>query len=64
MVLLFCNTDGMQRTLSKMANNVESKKFGSKHTPLMQIEPGRIVPDELHLFLRICDVLLQNLLDD
>ena len=38
--------------------------FGSKLKPLVQIEPGRIVPDKLHLFLSICDVLLLNRLDD
>ena len=28
------------------------------------IDPQKVVPDELHLFLRISDILLKNLIDD
>ncbi|XP_076086100.1 uncharacterized protein LOC143056822 [Mytilus galloprovincialis] len=38
--------------------------YGVKHLPLMTIEPVHIIPDELHLFMRIFDVLMRNLIDD
>ena len=60
----FYEREEMRRTTSKMNSDAENKKFGSKHRPLINLEPNKIVPDELHLFLRINDILLQNLLDD
>lgn len=57
-------SDQLRRTLKRMTSDSATNKFGSKHEPLIQIEPNRIVPDELHLLMRISDVLLQNLIDD
>lgn len=34
------------------------------HLPLLSIEPVNVIPDELHLFMRIFDVLIRNLIDD
>ena len=54
----------MLRTAEKLKSNASTKSFGSKNKPLIDIEPSKIVPDELHLLLRISDILLQNLIDD
>ncbi|CAG2252094.1 unnamed protein product [Mytilus edulis] len=38
--------------------------YGVKHLPFMTIEPVHTIPDELHLFMRIFDFLMRNLIDD
>ena len=38
------------------------ERLGSIAPPLLKIEPDHIVPDELHLLLRISDVLTRNLI--
>ena len=38
------------------------KRLGCIHTPLINIELTNIIIDELHLMLRISDVLLRNFL--
>lgn len=38
------------------------KKLGSKHRPVLDVEPDDIVVDVLHLLLRVTDVLLRNLI--
>ena len=38
-----------------------SKRLGSQQSPVLSIEPDRIVIDELHLLLRIGDVPIRNL---
>ena len=62
--LSFYESVEMRRTTEKMMSDAQNKKFGNKHKPLINAEPAKIIPDELHLFLRIYDILLQNLLDD
>ena len=57
-------TGSNMRTLDKMKmyeklKGVESKK-GCVHLPLIEIEPKDCVVDELHLFLRITDILFNN----
>ena len=49
----------MLRTAEKLKSNASTKSFGSKNKPLIDIEPSKIVPDELHLLLRISDILFQ-----
>ena len=39
-----------------------SLKLGVKHEPLLQIETEKIIPDELHLLLRVTDILLRNII--
>ncbi|CAG2215584.1 unnamed protein product [Mytilus edulis] len=39
-------------------------KYGVKHKPLLNIEVDHFLPDELHLMLRITDVLLRNVIFD
>ena len=38
--------------------------FGSKYAPLLDIDIDHYIPDELHLLMRITDILLRNLIDD
>ena len=58
----------MARTLqslkdkSKLASKGCHKHLGSIHPPLLDLEPSQIVADELHLLLRISDVLFRNLI--
>lgn len=53
-------------TLKKCAALPPSKparvRLGSQHPPLLAIDPDHIVLDELHLLLRILDVLIRNLI--
>ena len=58
----------MKRTLSTLrgcaalsSSSPASKRLGSQQSPVLSIEPDRIVIDELHLLLRIGDVLIRNL---
>lgn len=39
-------------------------KFGVQPRPLSKVSVDHFIPDELHLMLRITDVLLRNLIDD
>lgn len=39
-------------------------KYGVKHKPLLSVSVDHFMPDELHLMLRITDVLLRNVIDD
>ena len=60
----FYHTGSMARTNKDITNDSTSYTFGVKNEPLVKIEPDHVVPDELHLLLRICDKLLTNLIDD
>ena len=57
---------GKGRTLASLQQNSQfstpKKHLGSKHTPILQMEPTDIIIDELHLLLRIGDVLLRNVI--
>ena len=59
----------MARSLASMhtcaslpSSRPAKQRLGSKCPPLLQVEPDHVVPDELHLLLRITDVLLRNLI--
>ena len=43
---------------NKPSNAPASDRLGVKNQPLLDIEPSQIIPDELHLLLRIGDVLV------
>ena len=56
------------RTLSSLqakgalpSSKPASVRLGSITTPLLNIEPDHIIPDELHLLLHIADVLITHL---
>ena len=57
---------GSARTLASLQQNCTfskaEKHLGSKHPPLLQLEPSSYIIDELHLLLRVADVLLRNLI--
>ena len=54
----------MQRTSQNLKEDVVKNDFVVRAQPLVSIEPGHIIIDELHLCLRICDKLLRNLILD
>ena len=60
----FYHTGSMARTDKNITNDSKSHAISVKHEPLVKIEPDHVVPDELHLLLRICYKLLTNLIDD
>ena len=40
-----------RRTLQSLIDDYETKEYGCKHLPLLNIEIDHIIPDELHLLL-------------
>ena len=40
-----------------------NQRLGVQHSPILNIEPDHIVPDELHLLLRVGDILIRNLIN-
>lgn len=59
------NSSPLRRTLEEMTKMSQKKgtqdKYSCEHEPLLKIELGHVVLDELHLLLRITDVLINNL---
>ena len=57
----------LRRTIEEM-NEMSAKKSGENycccHKPLLTIPLDKIILDELHLMLRITDILLDNLIED
>jgi hypothetical protein len=49
----FYHTGSMARTNKNITNDSKSHAFDVKKEPLVKIEPDHVVPDELHLLLRI-----------
>ena len=62
----YYSTSPMVHTLSEVMEYVNNgkKEYGCVCEPLLNIPIDHVIPDELHLLLRITDVLLTNLLDD
>jgi hypothetical protein len=50
--------------LKKSATKSSKESYCSVKTPLLNIELDHVIPDELHLLLRIMDVLINNLVKD
>ena len=57
---------GKARTLAALSANCHfsqpKRHLGSKNPPMLPLEPTSLVLDELHLLLRIGDILLRNLI--
>ncbi len=59
-------TQKRARTLKSMQENGKKAKqgchkhYGNIQSPLLKIEPTHIVLDELHLLLRVGDILFRN----
>jgi len=61
----YYNEEPMSRTLEEIKRLCGSKdNFGCIHDPLLNIPITHVIPDELHLLLRITDKLLQNVIDE
>ena len=50
----------MQRTCEHLTAD---GKLGSINVPLLDLKLDHVMPDELHLMLRVMDVLIQGLID-
>lgn len=60
----FYNSEQMARTLAEINSCASKKLYGVKNLPLINIELCHVIPDKLHMLMRIFDVLLRNLIDD
>ena len=49
--------------LRKLSDLKGDGKVCSEHVPVLHIEPKNIIPDELHLMLRITDVLIKAIIN-
>jgi len=49
--------------LKSIKQNAAKQALGCKNAPLLELELDHIVPDELHLLLRVMDMLIQALID-
>ena len=59
------NEEPMRHTLEEIKRLCGSKdNVGCIHDPLLNIPITHVIPDELHLLLRITDKLLQNVIDE
>jgi hypothetical protein len=60
------NSAELKRTLKELCNcaGKTTKNYCCINPPLLDIELDHIIPDELHLLLRIMDVLIKNLIMD
>ena len=47
---------------SRFSSKPCQKHLGSIHLPLLDIDPTKVVVDELHLLLRVTDILTRNLI--
>lgn len=59
-------TEPMVRTLKETTENIGKKtqQYGVKYSPVISIDFNSICADELHVMLRIFDVLITNLAED
>ena len=63
----FFYSEPMCRTtdeIRKMASETTGENYCCCHEPLLNIPLHNIIPDELHLMLRVTDILLENLIED
>ena len=62
----FYNSSKLKRSLGEMKtlSKKNANHYGSIHEPLLNIDIDHIVIDELHLLMRVVDVLLRNLIED
>ena len=66
----YTSTTQQARTLDRIKkcaklpkNKPTSERLGVQHNPILNIEPDHVVPDELHLLLRVADILIRNLIN-
>ena len=52
----------MLKKCSEMPPSKPAKdRLGSQHAPLLKVDPDHVILDELHLLLRVTDILIRNL---
>lgn len=62
----YYNSTDIFRTVNEIEKLVSSstkEKFGVVHYPQLKIEPDHYISDELHMMMRITDVLIRSLID-
>jgi len=59
--LQFRSLESIRSNSTYTGRNVHKRK-GCKHPPLLDLEPQQLIIDELHLLLRVGDVLLRNVI--
>lgn len=62
--LEMCNPDRDEAEMEREKRQQKNQCFGFARPPLVNISLDNVVADELHLMLRITDVLLRNLIDE
>jgi len=64
--LEYYNSPPMKRTLKDLKDccNKSTNNYCCESPPLLNIELDHIILDELHLLLRVCDRLIENLIQD
>ncbi|CAC5386550.1 unnamed protein product [Mytilus coruscus] len=62
----FYHEPSIARTVEEIAQEAKQnkKRFGCKHAPFLNLSVDQYIPDELHLMLRVTDILLRNLIND
>ena len=66
-VFLCIESSNLKRTIkeiSELAKQKGKQNYWCEHTPLVTIELDHVILDELHLLLRILDVVIENLIRD
>lgn len=53
--------DTIKNCASLSASSPANKRLGVQDHPIFTIEPDNVVIDELHMFMRIVDILIRNL---
>ena len=59
-------TQDEKRTIKEIKETIKSGtklNYGCINMPLISLELDHVIPDELHMLLRITDVLIQNLIN-
>lgn len=62
----YTETSKRARTITEIKHVISSgikPNYGCINMPLIDIELDHVIPDELHMLLRITDVLIQNLIN-
>ena len=63
----YYDKEPLKRTLQEiqeMAAMSSGENYCCMHQPLLNIPLDHIIPDELHLMLRVSDILIKNLIED
>ena len=63
----YYDEDPMRRTLEEIkqfASKSKGENYCCVHRPLIDLPLDHIILDELHLMLRVTDVLINNLIED